>query len=183
MKFIETSLKGSFIIEPESFTDQRGMFERLFCENEFQEIGLFKRLVQINLSFTRMAGVLRGMHYQNPPWAEAKIVRCLRGSVYDVIIDLRKGSNTIFQWHGEILSSDNKRMLYIPEGFAHGFQTLEQNCELLYFHSEFYNSGNQKAILYNDPKINIEWPMVVSDISERDKNHDLLTQDYEGIIL
>jgi dTDP-4-dehydrorhamnose 3,5-epimerase len=182
MKFTETYLKGSFIIEPTVFQDERGLFERLFCENEIKNINHYKKLVQINYSFTKKAGVIRGMHYQNPPKAEAKIVRCLRGSVYDVIIDLRKGSDTIFNWKGQTLSSDNKSMIYIPEGFAHGFQTLEEDCELLYFHTEFYSPEYQDAILYNDPKIGIKWPIAVSEISEKDKSHSRIAKSYKGIV-
>lgn len=155
---------------------------RVFCENEFKKIYHLKKLVQINYSFTKKVGVVRGMHYQNPPMAEVKMVKCMRGSVYDVIIDLRKGSDTIFKWKGEILSSENRRMIYIPEGFAHGFQTLEKNCELLYFHTEFYSPDYEEAIRFDDPRVGIKWPLDVTEISEKDKNHPLLSTTFEGIV-
>jgi dTDP-4-dehydrorhamnose 3,5-epimerase len=114
---------------------------------------------------------------------EIKIVKCLRGSVYDVIIDLRKGSDTFLKWHGETLSNENRRMIYIPEGFAHGFQALERNCELLYFHTEFYSPDYERAIRFNDPKVGIKWLIDVTETSERDRNHPLLSENYKGILL
>ena len=182
MKFVETSLKGAFIIEPEAYEDRRGMFERIFCEKEFIEINHSKKLIQINCSLTNRKGSVRGMHYQIPPMAEIKMVKCLRGSVYDVIIDLRRGSDTFLKWHGETLSNENRRMIYIPEGFAHGFQTLEKDCELLYFHTEFYNPDSEGAIRFDDPRVGIKWPLNVADISQRDKNHPLLSGSFEGIV-
>ena len=183
MHFIETYLKGAFLIEPEPYEDQRGIFERVFCEKEFKKVNHKKKLVQINHSLTNSKGAVRGLHYQNPPMTEAKMVKCLRGSVYDVIIDLRKESGTFLKWHSEILSSDNRCMLYIPEGFAHGYQTLDTNCELLYFHSEFYSPDHEGALRFDDPKIDIKWPLDVTDVSEKDKNHPLLSGNFEGIVL
>tara|TARA_Y100000310_G_C20599890_1_gene772462 strand:+ start:260 stop:808 length:549 start_codon:yes stop_codon:yes gene_type:complete len=175
MKFTELKLKGAYVVEPEPFEDQRGMFARIFCENEFKKIDHSKKLVQINHSLTNRKGAVRGMHYQNPPMAEIKMVKCLRGSVYDVIIDFREGSATFLKWHGEILSNENRRIIYIPEGFAHGFQTLEKNCELLYFHTEFYNPDYEQAIRFDDPRVGIKWPLDVTEISERDKSHPTLS--------
>lgn len=183
MKFIKTHLKGAFIIEPEPFEDQRGMFARIFCENEFAQIGHSKKIVQINYSISKKKGAVRGMHYQKPPMAEIKMVRCIRGYVYDFIIDLRRRSGTLLKWHGETLSSENRRMIYIPEGFAHGFQTLEENCELLYFHTEFYSPDCEGAIRFDDPKIGIKWPLDVTEISKRDRNHPLLPENYKGILV
>jgi len=183
LKFIETHLKGAFIIEPEPSEDQRGIFTRIFCENEFKEIYHSTKLVQINHSLTNRKGALRGMHYQNPPMTEIKMVKCLRGSVYDVIIDLRRGSDTFLKWHGENLSCKNKRMLYIPEGFAHGFQTLEPNCEMLYLHTEYYSPDYECAIHFDDPNIGIKWPLDVTELSKRDRNHPLLSKNYKGILL
>tara|TARA_B100000315_G_scaffold245887_1_gene272485 strand:+ start:1261 stop:1812 length:552 start_codon:yes stop_codon:yes gene_type:complete len=183
LKFIETSLKGAFIIKPEAYEDRRGVFERIFCEKEFKEINHSKKLVQINCSLTNRKGSVRGMHYQIPPMTEIKIVKCLRGSVYDVIIDLRKGSDTFLKWHGETLSNENRRMIYIPEGFAHGFQALERNCELLYFHTEFYSPDYERAIRFDDPKVGIKWLIDVTETSERDRNHPLLSENYKGILL
>ncbi len=154
---------------------------RSFCKNELHDINNENEIVQINHSFTKLKGSVRGMHYQLPPHSEVKIVRCLKGSVLDVIVDLRKGSPTFLKHHGELLSQDNIKMMYIPEGFAHGFQTLEEDCELLYLHSEFYTPSSESAIRYDDPLVGIEWPLPVSDISERDKNHALLSNDFSGI--
>ena len=182
MKFTELPLKGAYVVEPKPFEDQRGMFSRIFCEIEFKEISHSKKLVQINHSLTNRKGAIRGLHYQNPPMTETKMVKCLRGSVYDVIIDLRKESDTFLNWHGETLSSENRCMLYIPEGFAHGFQTLEANCELLYFHTEFYSPDYEEAVRFDDPRVGIKWPLDVSDISEKDKNHPLLSGNFEGIV-
>ena len=182
MKFTEFPLKGAYVVEPEPFEDQRGMFSRIFCENEFKEIYHSKKLVQINHSLTNRTGTVRGMHYQSQPMTEIKMVKCLGGSVYDVIIDLRKGSDTFMKWHGETLSSENRRMIYIPEGFAHGFQTLEPNCELLYFHTECYSSDYEEAVRFDDPRIGIKWPLNATEISEKDKNHPLLAGNFEGIV-
>ena len=183
MKFIETSLKGAFIIKPQAYEDRRGVFERIFCEKEFKEINHSTKLVQINYSLTNRKGTVRGMHYQNPPMAETKLVKCLRGSIYDVIIDLRKGSDTFLKWYGETLSSKNRRMIYIPEGFAHGFQTLEKNCELLYFHTKFYSPDYEKAIRFDDPRVGINWLTDITETSKRDKSHPLLPEHYKGILL
>lgn len=183
MKVIETPLKNAFVLKPEPFEDNRGKFSRIFCRQELQEIGHHKKIVQINHSLTRQKGVIRGMHFQYPPKAEIKIVKCMRGSVYDVIIDLRRNSPTLLQWYGEILSAENIKMMYVPEGFAHGFQTMESNSELLYFHTEFYSPEHEGAVRYDDPLINIQWPMEITDISEKDLNHPLLPQDFKGIVL
>lgn len=181
MKFIKTKLKDLYIIEPEPFEDDRGRFYRILCKNELKEIGHTKEIVQINHSLTTQKGVIRGMHFQYPPKAEIKLVKCINGKVFDVAIDLRKNSPTFLQWHGEIISAKNLKIMYIPEGFAHGFQTFEENSELLYFHTEFYSSEHEGGVRYDDPLIDIEWPLEVSDLSERDKNHKLLNENFEGI--
>jgi dTDP-4-dehydrorhamnose 3,5-epimerase len=183
MKINHTPLQDAFIIEPEPFRDDRGLFARVFCRQELQHILHNKNIVQINHSLTRQKGALRGMHFQYRPMAEIKMVRCLRGSVFDVMIDLCKESSTFLQWHGEVLSAENMKMIYIPEGFAHGFQTLEQNCELLYLHTEFYSPEHEGGVRYNDPLINISWPLEVTDISKKDKNYSFLSKDFEGIVL
>jgi dTDP-4-dehydrorhamnose 3,5-epimerase len=183
MKIAATPLKGAFIIEPEPFEDTRGMFSRIFCKKEFQSISFVKNIVQVNHSITVEKGAIRGVHFQRPPMAEIKMVKCLRGSVFDVIIDLRKDLPTFLKWHGETLSAENMKMMYVPEGFAHGFQTMESNSELLYFHTEFYSPEHEEAVRYDDPLINIQWPMEITDISEKDRNHPLLSQDFEGIVL
>jgi dTDP-4-dehydrorhamnose 3,5-epimerase len=181
MKFNSLSLSGAYIIEPEPFKDTRGKFSRLFCRKELEQITHQKEIVQINHSLTVQKGAIRGLHFQKPPKAEIRFVKCVRGSVFDVMIDLRHDSPTIFQWHGEVLSAENMKMSYIPEGFAHGFQTLEKNCELLYFHTALYSPENEGGVQFSDPKIRIKWPLKVNLISEKDKNLPLLTEDFEGI--
>ena len=181
MIFTETLLRGSYTIELNTLADDRGWFARTYCKNEFAAIGHTKEWVQLNHSFTKHKGIIRGMHFQLPPFKEIKLVRCIAGSVYDVIVDLRKDSATFLNFFGVELSAQNKKMIYIPEGFAHGFQALGENCELLYHHSEFYTPGAEGGIKYNEPKININWPMPVTDISERDTQHPLLDDNYKGI--
>ncbi|MCD4743177.1 MAG: dTDP-4-dehydrorhamnose 3,5-epimerase [Desulfobacteraceae bacterium] len=181
MKIIPLSLKDSYLIKPDPFEDNRGQFVRIFCTKEMSATGLKKNIVQINHSLTVQKGAVRGMHFQYPPKAEIKMVKCLNGKVFDVIVDLRKNSPTFLKWHGEILSEENMKMIYIPEGFAHGFQTMEKNCKLLYFHTEFYNPEFEGSVRYNDPVINIFWPMEVTDISSKDRKHPLLPDDFSGI--
>lgn len=183
MNFIETKLKGSFVITTEPIGDNRGSFSRLFCEKEFEEIGLKKKIVQINNSFNKQKGAVRGLHYQKPPFSEIKIIKCIKGSVMDFIVDIRKNSNTLLQWTSVELSSNNNKMIYIPEGFAHGFQTLEDNTELLYFHTEFYNKESEGALNIFDNKIGINLPIEVSEISEKDKMHELISDKFKGIIV
>lgn len=182
MKFNATTLKGSYLIEFEAIGDNRGWFARTFSKDEFKkEIDHTKEWVQMNHSFTSFKGTIRGMHYQLPPFGEIKLVRCIAGEVFDVIVDLRKNSSTYLQWFGTILSADNKTMLYIPEGFAHGFQTLSENAELIYQHSEYYNLQAESGIKYNDPAINIQWSLDVNEISERDKNHQLIDSTFKAL--
>lgn len=183
MKFTEAPLKGSFAIEPEPFSDDRGWFARTYCKNEFQQIGHTKEWVQINHSFTNKKGTIRGMHFQYPPFTEIKMLRCIAGAVYDVIVDIRSGSPTFLKWFGVELSAANKKMLYIPDGFAHGFQTITENAELIYHHSSFYQPGYEGGIKYDDPKLKIEWPLPVTEISVRDNNHLFITNDFTGINL
>ena len=181
MIFTPTQLEKVFLIDLQQVGDSRGWFSRTYCKNEFAAIGHDKEWVQLNHSFTAKKGTIRGMHFQVPPFSEIKMVRCIAGAVLDVVIDLRKESPTFLQWIGAELSAANKRMIYIPEGFAHGFQCLEENCELLYHHSAFYTPGAEGGIRYNDPLIGIEWPLELADISERDKNHPFLNENFKGI--
>jgi len=181
MTFTKTLLKGSYEIALNTFTDERGWFARTYCKNEFSEIGHTAEWLQMNHSFTKDKGAIRGMHYQLPPFSEIKMVRCIAGAVFDVIIDLRKDSPTFLQWVGTELSAQNKKMLYIPEGFAHGFQTLGNDCELIYHHSQFYTPGAEGGIKFDDPKININWPLAVTNISERDSRHPLLDENFKGL--
>ena len=181
MIFTPTSLPGSFVVDLQPFTDERGWFARYFCKESFSQIGHSGEWVQMNHSFSIQKGTLRGLHYQLSPFREIKLVRCIAGSVFDVIIDLRKDSSTFLQWFGTELSASNKRSLYIPEGFAHGFQCLSGNCELLYHHSSAYHPGAEAGIRYNDPLIGIDWPLPVSVISKRDNEHPYLEKDFKGI--
>ncbi|MBN1221235.1 MAG: dTDP-4-dehydrorhamnose 3,5-epimerase [Anaerolineae bacterium] len=158
MIFTQTKLAGAYIIEPELISDERGFFARTWCQREVEAHGLNPRLVQCNISFNKKSGTLRGMHYQIPPHAEAKLVRCIMGAIYDVIIDLRPGSPTFKQWAAVELTAENRVMLYIPEGFAHGFQTLVDNTEVFYQMSEFYHSECARGVRWNDPTFAITWP-------------------------
>ena len=170
MKFFETKLKGVFLIEPERLEDERGFFARTWCRKEFEKQGLDPDWVQCNISYNKRKGTLRGMHYQIAPCAEAKLVRCTMGAIYDVIIDLRPDSETYCRWISAELSAENRKMIYIPEGFANGFQTLMDNTEVYYQMSEFYAPEYARGVLWNDPKFKIEWPDDVRVISEKDKN-------------
>lgn len=169
MRFQETRLKGAFTIDLEAIEDERGLFARSFCEREFSELRLNPKIAQCNISFNRRRGTLRGMHYQAAPHEEAKVVRCTAGAAYDVIIDLRKGSPTFKQWIDVELTADNRRSLYIPEGFAHGFQTLEDNTELFYLMSEFYSPQCQQGVRWNDPAFGIRWPIADVIMSDKDR--------------
>ena len=181
MIFLPTTLEGSYLINPEPYQDSRGWFARFYCKKDFQQIGHEKEWVQLNHSATTKAGSLRGMHFQKAPHREIKMVKCIAGAVFDVIIDLRKNSKTFLQWFGTELSALNKTMLYIPEGFAHGFQCLTDSCELIYHHTEFYNPDAEGGIRYNEPLINIEWPLPISEISPRDESHPYLDENFKGI--
>lgn len=168
----ETKFKGAFIIELEKLEDERGFFARTWCQKEFEEHGLNPRMVQCDISFNKYRGTLRGMHYQAPPHEEAKLVRCTKGAICDVIIDLRPGSSTLKQWFAVTLTEENHKMLYIPEGFAHGFQTLEEDTEVFYQMSEFYVSECAKGVRWNDPAFGIEWPTVSARIiSAKDRQY------------
>jgi len=166
--FTETKLAGAFIIDLEQRADERGFFARSFCAREFAAHGLNPQVVNTNVSHSARRGTLRGMHFQRPPHAEAKLVRCTRGAIYDVIIDLRAGSPTLGQWLGVELTAANYRQLYVPEGFAHGFQTLEDEADVVYQVSEFYTPGAEGGLRYDDPAFGIRWPLPVSVISPKD---------------
>ena len=171
MIFIETKLKGAFTVEPELVQDGRGFFARTFDQKEFEAHGLNPRVAQCNISFNKKKGTLRGMHYQIAPYQEAKLVCCTKGAIYDVIIDLRKASPTLKQWVGVELTAQNRRMLYIPEGFAHGFQTLEDNTEVFYQMSEFYHPESARGVPWNDPAFGAVWPDDIRVISDRDRQY------------
>ena len=172
MKFTETKLKGAFVIELEPIEDDRGFFARSWCQKEFAEHGLNPNLVQCNISFNRQRGTLRGMHYQAKPNEEAKLVRCTKGAIYDVIIDIRPESPTFKQWVAVELTAENRKMLYIPEGMAHGFQTLVDDTEVFYQMSEFYHPESARGIRWDDPMFRIDWVFDNSIISPKDRNYN-----------
>jgi dTDP-4-dehydrorhamnose 3,5-epimerase len=169
MNFTETKLQGAYLVDIEKLEDERGFFARAWCRTEFESAGLNSRAVQANVSYNHSRGTLRGMHYQIAPYQETKLIRCTRGAIYDVIIDLRTGSPTYKQWIGVELTADNYRMLFVPEDFAHGFQTLQDNTEIAYQVTQFYTPGSEKGIRWNDPAFGIRWPLEVEVISEKDR--------------
>ncbi len=171
MEFIETALKGTYIINLNPKDDKRGSFTRIFCQKELAKIGFDKNLVQINHSFTKERGTIRGLHYQEGSSSEIKIIRVIKGIVYDVIVDMRPGSDTFLKWTSNTLLKNSPQLLYVPEGFAHGFQTLSKDVEMIYQHSSYYNPTFERGFRYDDPKVGISWPLPVSVISERDLNH------------
>jgi dTDP-4-dehydrorhamnose 3,5-epimerase len=173
MIFTETKLAGAYIVDLEPRSDERGFFARAFCGNEFGDHNMKTTVAQANMSFNYNKGTLRGMHYQVPPAAETKFIRCVRGGIYDVIVDMRPESPTFLQHIGVELTADNRRALYIPEMFAHGFQTLSDDTEVLYLVGEFYTPGYERGLRYDDPALKLEWPLPVSVISEKDANWPL----------
>jgi dTDP-4-dehydrorhamnose 3,5-epimerase len=173
MIFTETKLKGAFVIDIEPREDERGFFARSWCEDEFKEHGLNPRLAQCNISFNKKRGTLRGMHYQIDPFPEAKVVRCTMGAIYDVILDLRPESPTFKQWFAVELTVENRRALYVPEGFAHGFQTLVDNTEVFYQMSEFHHPECARGVRWDDLAFGIEWPVAISRISKADEKYSL----------
>lgn len=183
MKTHATQLEGLFVVETSPHIDSRGAFSRLYCEKELSAVVGHRRILQINHSHTATAGTVRGLHFQRPPHAEMKLVRCLKGQVWDVAVDLRENSPTFLHWHAEELTPGNARMMVIPEGFAHGFQVIEPDSELLYLHTAFYTPSAEDGLSYDDPKLNIDWPLAVTDVSHRDKNHALIDSNFQGINL
>lgn len=181
MKLRPTPLPGVFVAESLPVSDHRGAFNRLFCANALESALGNRRIVQINHSLTRAVGGIRGLHYQQAPHAEMKMVRCLHGRVWDVAVDLRKGSPTFLQWHAEELSAANSHMMIIPEGCAHGFQVLEADSELLYLHTAFYTPGAEGGVAFDDPLLGITWPLAPTDLSARDRQHPALTPRFPGI--
>lgn len=171
MKFTPLPIKDSYLIELVRHSDERGFFARQFCQNEFANYGLETQFVQANNSFSHSKGTLRGMHYQLEPFAEVKLVRCIRGALFDVLIDLRRESPTFGQSYGTLLSEDNRHMLYVPKGCAHGFLTMSDNSEVFYLVSAFYSKESERGIRWNDPFFKIQWPMAPVVISERDQSH------------
>jgi dTDP-4-dehydrorhamnose 3,5-epimerase len=171
MTFTETRLAGAFLVTPELIEDERGFFTRAFCHDEFKRRGLEPNVAQCNISFSRARGTLRGMHYQIAPHQEVKLVRCTMGAVFDVIIDLRADSRSYLNWFGIELTADNRVMVYVPRGLAHGYITLRDSSEVCYQVSEFYAKGGERGVRWNDPAFGIEWPIEPQVISERDRSH------------
>jgi dTDP-4-dehydrorhamnose 3,5-epimerase len=169
MIFTPTSLAGAHLIDLEKKGDDRGFFARAFCENEFSKHDLVGHFCQVNNSLSAHKGTLRGMHYQLAPQAETKVVRCIRGALYDMILDLRRDSPTFARSFGAELSAQNRRMMYVPKGFAHGFLTLADDTEVIYFVDEFYSPEHERGIRYNDPRFNLQWPQAPAVISDKDK--------------
>ena len=181
MKFHKTPLDGAYLIELEKRGDDRGFFARFFCENEFGAAGLETRFVQINNSLTAAKGTLRGLHYQLPPAAEVKVVRAIKGALWDVIVDLRAGSPTYRKWFGAELNENNRLMMYVPRGFGHGFVTLSDNVEALYLDSAFYSPEAERGLRWNDPAIGIDWPVPPQEMSDKDRNWPDLDPKFHGV--
>ena len=176
MKFTSMPLSGAYLIDLEKHEDNRGFLARTWCEKEFSHMGLDTTFSQMNSTMSIRKGTLRGLHFQRSPTAETKIVRCIRGAIWDVVVDLRAGSSTFGKWYGVELNEDNRTMVYVPKGFAHGIQTLTDNVEQLYLHSEFHSPDHEGGLRYNDPSVLVEWPLPVSVISHRDLNHPFLNE-------
>jgi len=181
MIFVETPLSGAYVIEIEKHEDERGFFARSWCEREFADKGLDPHLVQCNVSFNKRKGTLRGLHYQIVPHGEVKLVRCTKGSLYDVIVDLRKESPTFLKWFAAELTAGNHKMLYIPRLFAHGFQTLEDDTEIFYQMSEFYEPTASRGIRWNDPRLGINWPDVGRVMSQKDQVYPNIEVGFVGL--
>ncbi|MDR1493781.1 MAG: dTDP-4-dehydrorhamnose 3,5-epimerase [Planctomycetaceae bacterium] len=176
MQFTPLLQSGAYRIDLEPRGDERGRFTRLFCANELKEIGLAKPIVNVNYSYTQRKGTIRGLHFQYPPDCEIKIVKCIRGTIWDCIVDVRKDSSTFLKWDAVELTDDNKRMIYIPEGFAHGFQTLTDDVEMIYFVTNFYAPKNEDGLRFDDPDLLIDWRLPSTVVSERDRKHPLLAE-------
>jgi dTDP-4-dehydrorhamnose 3,5-epimerase len=178
VKLLPTAIAGVFVVETKSFQDTRGVFTRLFCQRELADTVGSRHIEQINHSRTAAVGAVRGLHFQRPPHAEMKMVRCIKGRVWDVAVDLREGSPTFLQWHAQELSAANSLMLVIPEGCGHGFQALEPDSELLYLHTASYTPAAEGGVRFDDPALNITWPLPVVDLSMRDKEHPLINRNF-----
>lgn len=177
----DTPIQGLKCLQRKPIGDSRGYLERLFCEGELCAIIPGKAITQINRTLTARRGAVRGMHFQRPPHAEIKFVSCLRGEVFDVAVDLRHNSPTFLHWHAEILNANNHKTLVIPEGFAHGFQTLTEMCEMLYFHTAAYQPTAEAALNAVDPSLAIVWPLEITEMSDRDRGHPMLAAEFHGI--
>ena len=183
-EILETSLAGLMVIERKPIVDERGYLERLYCDKEFMYLLSGKKICQINHTLSVKQGTIRGMHFQQPPFSETKIVSCLKGEVFDVIVDIRHGSSTYLNWHSEILTEKNNKSMFIPEGFAHGFQTLTDDCEMLYFHTQEYNREAEAGLNALDQDLSITWPLPVTERSVRDQKHSLMiNNNFQGLVI
>lgn len=182
-EIVETPLADLKLIQRTPLADSRGYFERMFCTTELAQVAPNREVVQINHTLTKYAGTVRGMHFQWPPHAEVKFINCIRGRVYDVAVDLRRDSPTLFSWYAHILSPESNNMMLIPEGFAHGFQALSDECEMLYFHTASYCPKAEGGLNACDPQLGIKWPLNITEMSSRDRDQSMLTDDFEGIEL
>lgn len=178
---LDTPIQGLSLLQRKPIGDDRGYLERMFCSEELQSLIPEKNIIQINHTLTAKRGTVRGMHFQHPPHAEIKFVSCLRGEVFDVAVDLRRGSATFLHWHAEILSADNHKTLVIPEGFAHGFQTLTKDCEMLYLHTTAYRAEAEGGLNARDPRLAIQWLLPIAEQSARDSAHPLVSEDFSGV--
>jgi dTDP-4-dehydrorhamnose 3,5-epimerase len=183
LEFLATPLDGLRLVQRQTVSDTRGFFCRVFDAEEFAAAGVAGSVSQINHTLTRRRGAVRGLHFQYPPHAECKLVSCIRGSVFDVAVDLRRDSPSFLRWHAEMLTAENSRSLLIPEGFAHGFQALEADCELIYVHTAAYRADAEGGLSPADPRLAIDWPLDVIDLSQRDRSHALIGPDWKGIEL
>jgi len=181
LDIIKTDFKDLYIIETKPFEDKRGSFARLFCQEELKQNNIDFEIKQINHSFTKTKGSIRGLHFQYPPYSESKIIKCIKGEILDIAVDIRYNSPTFLKYFSIKLSENNNKMILIPKGFAHGFQTLEDDCEIVYFVDEYYNLEFENGLRYNDEKLNIKWELEVSDISQKDMNHKLIDNDFIGV--
>ena len=181
--FLPTPLAGLMVLERQLIADHRGFLSRLYSAEEFRAAGVAKPIAQMNHTLTRASGAVRGMHFQNPPHAEVKLVTCVKGEILDVAVDVRRDSPTFLQWHGAILTETNRRSLLIPEGFAHGFQALTANCELIYLHTAAYKAEAEGALNVSDPRLKIAWPLPIGEISDRDRAHPFVDAAFKGIVL
>jgi dTDP-4-dehydrorhamnose 3,5-epimerase len=177
-----TTLPGVYVIKRSPRADSRGWFERMYSVSDLAEILGNRTIAHINRTLTRKKSTVRGMHYQVPPFAEAKIVSCLRGAAFDVAIDLRRESPTLLEWHAEVITEQNRRSLFIPEGFAHGFQAISDECELLYLHTAAYDANAERGVHPQDPRVAVDWPLPIGHMSDRDDSRQALPPDFDGIL-
>lgn len=181
MNITALPIDGLFLAESTPHEDSRGAFSRLFCQRELSEVIGKRNIVQVNYSHTKNVGAIRGLHLQNSPSMETKLIRCLSGLVFDVAVDLRSDSKTFLHWHSEILSPENNKMMVIPEGFAHGFQAISRDAKILYLHTEFYDPESEFGLRYDEPRLKIKWPLPHSDISVRDNSFSYLDENFVGV--